>query len=31
VLAAAVDGLLLHRSLRPESPDVTTVLRKLVT
>ncbi|MFF0345121.1 TetR/AcrR family transcriptional regulator [Kribbella sp. NPDC004875] len=31
VLAAALDGLLLHRSLRPESPALTTVLRRLVS
>ncbi|MET9269018.1 TetR family transcriptional regulator [Kribbella sp. NPDC003557] len=30
VLAATVDGLLLHRALGPESPAVTTVLRRLV-
>ncbi|GAA1572065.1 TetR/AcrR family transcriptional regulator [Kribbella hippodromi] len=30
VLAATIDGLLLHRSLVPESPALTTVLRRLV-
>ncbi|MFI5696340.1 TetR/AcrR family transcriptional regulator [Kribbella sp. NPDC051586] len=31
VLAAAIDGLLLHRSLGPESPALTTVLQRLVS
>ncbi|TCC35343.1 TetR/AcrR family transcriptional regulator [Kribbella speibonae] len=31
VLAATIDGLLLHRTLGPESPHLTTVLRRLVS
>ncbi|MGW7683294.1 TetR/AcrR family transcriptional regulator [Kribbella sp. NPDC054772] len=31
VLAATLDGLLLHRSLGPESPALKTVLRRLVS
>ncbi|WP_329005773.1 TetR/AcrR family transcriptional regulator [Kribbella sp. NBC_00709] len=31
VLAAAIDGLLLHRGLGPESPALPTVLRRLVS
>jgi AcrR family transcriptional regulator len=31
VLAAAVDGLLLHRALTPESPSITSVLQRLVS
>ncbi|WP_327640095.1 TetR/AcrR family transcriptional regulator [Kribbella sp. NBC_00482] len=31
VLAATIDGLLLHRTLGPESPALTTVLRRLVS
>jgi AcrR family transcriptional regulator len=31
VLAATIDGLLLHRALEPDAPAVTTVLRRLVS